>query len=84
MTTNQIDLNIIVNGKPFTVEANINEPLKAEIPKALVAAGQQGRQNEDWQLKLNGNALPLDAKIKDLGLTSGITLFLTLEAGDLG
>lgn len=78
----KITLIFIINGANFRVEANVNEPLKDAVAKALRESGNTGRPLSDWQVRdANGVLLDIDRKIKDLGLTSGARLFLTLAVG---
>tara|TARA_B100000609_G_C16980564_1_gene313596 strand:- start:118 stop:411 length:294 start_codon:yes stop_codon:yes gene_type:complete len=78
---NKIDLLIIVNGTPTTVEANVNAPLKTAVEKALSDTGNTGRPITDWQLKWNDQVLDLDKKIKEFEFPEGAELFLSLKAG---
>jgi hypothetical protein len=81
---NKIVLDVIVEGVEAKVEINENAPLQTLIPKALKETGNQGRQPDDWQLKLDGNVLDLNRKTKEYNFGPGTKLFLSLRAGALG
>lgn len=75
-------LEIIVNGQSTTIEANPNQPLRSVIGRALAQTGNTGQPPESWEFRDDaGNTLAVDARIEDLGLTSGQRLFLNLKAG---
>lgn len=79
---NKIDLTIIVNGQPTTVEANVNAPLKTVIERALHQTHTTGQPPDAWELRdAAGVALDLDKKIGTFGFASGAQLFLNLKAG---
>lgn len=79
---NKIQLEVIVNGQPTTVEANVNAPLHTIIPKALEQTGNAGQPPESWELRdQNGVLLPLETKIEDFNFPAGTKLFLNLKAG---
>ncbi|MER8758032.1 DUF2604 domain-containing protein [Mesorhizobium sp. M0976] len=82
---NKINLTIIVNGEPVSVEANVNAPLHTIIAKALTDSGNVGQPPENWELKDEGGAV-LDAskKIEEIGIAAGQKLFLSLKAGAAG
>lgn len=78
----KITLIFVINGANFSVEANVNDPLKAAVQRALQESGNTGRPLSDWQVRdANGVLVDIDRKIKDLGLTNGARLFLTLAVG---
>lgn len=82
---NKVTLTIVVNGEPVSVEANLNAPLNTVITKALAESGNVGQPPENWELKDEaGNVLDASKKIGDLGLASGVKLFLSLKAGAAG
>lgn len=75
-------LTVIVNGVPTEVEQNANAPLKSIIGKALEQTGNQGRPQDDWELRdAAGNVLDLDKKIGDYHFPPDTKLFLNLKAG---
>ncbi|MER9548332.1 DUF2604 domain-containing protein [Mesorhizobium sp. M0322] len=84
-SNNKINLTIIVNGEPVSVEANVNAPLHTIIAKALTDSGNVGQPPENWELKDEGGAV-LDAskKIEEIGIAAGQKLFLSLKAGAAG
>lgn len=78
----KIDLVIVVNGQPTTVEANENSPLNTVIPKALHQTGNQGQPPENWELRdAAGNLLDGDKKISTFHFDKNTRLFLNLKAG---
>jgi hypothetical protein len=77
----KIDLVVIVNGQPTTVEAQLNAPLHTIIPKALHQTGNQGQPPSNWELRdAAGNLLP-DNKISTFHFDHNTRLFLNLKAG---
>lgn len=85
-SNNKIQLQIVVNGNPVTVEANIHEPLEALLVPTLKKAGVAGNPEPDrWIFKdQNGNVLDKNKKVGDFGFAAGATIFLSLEAGIAG
>lgn len=77
----KISLIIVVNGTPATIEIQSKAPLKAAAEKALEETHNAGRPLSDWEMKFNEKTLDLNAKVEDLGLEDGQTLFLSLKAG---
>lgn len=78
----KITLIFVINGSNFPVDANVNDPLKEAVARALRESGNTGRPLSDWQVRdANGVLLDIDRKIKDLGLRTGARLFLTLAVG---
>ncbi len=84
MNANKETITVVVDGTPYEVSVNENAVVRTIIPEALNASHSANRQPDDWQLKYNGQPLPLNSKIKDLHLPAGATLFLSLVAGVLG
>jgi hypothetical protein len=80
---NKIAIEVIVNGQPTVVEANVNAPLKTVIPKALDQTGNAaGQPPENWELRdVNGQLLDVAQKIETFGFAPGVRLFLNLKAG---
>lgn len=79
---NKIDIEIVVNGTPTTVEANVNAPLRTVIGKALEQTNNTGQPRENWDLKdESGNVLDLSKKVEEYNFPAGITLYLSLKAG---
>ncbi len=85
-SSNEIELQIVVNGNPVMMEANINEPLHALLVPTLKKAGVAGNPEPDrWVFKdQNGNVLDKNKKVGDFGFAAGATIFLSLEAGIAG
>lgn len=82
MPDNKIDLEIVVNGQPTVVSANINAPLHTVIPHALGQTGNAGQPPENWEIRDAGGALlALDEKIKTFQFPESTRLFLNLKAG---
>lgn len=82
MAHEKLDLTIIVNGQPTTVDVEPSAPLRTVIPKALEQTGNQGQPPENWELRnANGEVLDVTKKVRDFGFTSGTKLFLNLKAG---
>lgn len=78
---NKIDLNIVVNGRAVTVDANVNAPLRTAVPEALRKSGNVGEPDE-WELRdEGGNLLDISHKIGSFGFTAAATLFLSRKAG---
>jgi hypothetical protein len=79
---NKVQLEVVVNGTGTALEANIHEPLRAIIPKALEQTGNEGQPPENWELRdANGTPLPIDQKVEDFHFEQGTKLFLNLKAG---
>lgn len=80
--SNQIAIEVIVNGQPTVVEANVHAPLMTIIPKALDQTGNTGQPPENWELRdSNGQLLDVSRKIESFGFAPGVRLFLNLKAG---
>jgi hypothetical protein len=78
----KLDLTIVVNGQPTTVEANPNAPLHTVIPKALQQTNNTGQGVENWELRdAAGNLLDASRKIETFNFAPGTNLFLNLKAG---
>ena len=83
---NDVTLNVSVNGgAAVPVTANKNAPLRTIVQKALDATETKGQPAENWDVKdVNGNVLPLDKKIEELGFAADVILFLSLKVGAAG
>lgn len=82
MPENKVNLEVIVNGQPTTVEANKNAPLRTIIERALQQTGNAGQPPDNWELRdAAGVLLPLDQKIEDFHFPTDVKLFLNLKAG---
>ncbi len=79
---NELDLNIVVNGQPVTVKANIQAPLLTVIERALAQTGNSGQPIGNWELRdAGGQVLDPTRKISEFNFAPGTTLFLNLKAG---
>jgi hypothetical protein len=79
---NQIELNVVVNGQPVLVKANVEAPVSTLIEHALQQSGNSGQPIGNWELRdASGQILDPTRKIEDYNLQSGATLFLNLKAG---
>ena len=47
----KLPLTIVVNGQPTSLEANLEEPLGALIPRALEQTGNTGQPPDQWELR---------------------------------
>ena len=82
-TDNKVNLNIVVNGTPTTVEANENSAVASVIEKALHQTGNAGQPPDAWQLNdPDGNPLGLELKVRDVAAFP--KLYLSLRAGVAG
>jgi hypothetical protein len=78
----KLRLEVVVNGTPSAVDANLEAPLLTVIPLALQQTGNVGQPPDNWELRdVNGNLLDLHTKIESFGFTPGTRLFLNLKAG---
>lgn len=79
-----ITLNFRIQNEIIPIDkVNINQPLSVAVNKAL-KDNNQVRQLEEWIVTFNGNQLDVSQKIKNLGLSDGDTLKLTLTEGGGG
>ncbi len=79
-----ITLNFRIQNETIVVDnVNINQPLSVAVKKAL-KDHDQGRPIEDWIVTFNGNQLDISKKVKDLNLSDGDILKLTLKDGGGG
>jgi len=79
---NEIELNVVVNGQPVPVKANVEAPVSTLIEHALKQSGNSGQPIANWELRdASGQILDPTRKIEDYNLHSGATLFLNLKAG---
>jgi hypothetical protein len=78
----KLDLTVVVNGQPTTINAEPEAPLGSIIPKALEQTGNVGQPPQNWELRdVNGNVLDPARKIETFGFVSGVAIFLNLRAG---
>lgn len=79
---NRLVLEIIVNGQPTELEANLNAPLHTVIALALSQTGNAGQPPENWELRdMAGVLLGLEKKIEEFQFPPNARLFLNLKAG---
>jgi hypothetical protein len=79
---NKIPIEVIVNGQPTLIEANVNAPLHTIIPHALDQTGNAGQPAENWELRdAAGQLLDTSQKVEAFGWAPGVRLFLNLKAG---
>lgn len=79
---NEIELNVVINGQPVLVKANIEAPVSTLIEHALKQSGNSGQPVANWEMRdATGQILDPARKIEDYKLHSGATLFLNLKAG---
>lgn len=84
MASNQqkITLIFIINGVDFSLEANVNAPLKEAVVRALAESHNTGRPPDEWEVRdSNGVLLEMLRSLRDLGLKNGARLFLSLRVG---
>lgn len=83
MADKKITLEVVVNGSPTPVEANVNQPLRGIKEKALDKSGNSaGQPPENWEFRdAPGAVIDESRKIGELGLTEGSRVFLNLRAG---
>ncbi len=82
---NQISIRYIVNGEETLVDkVNVNQPLKVSAEQALKQTGNHSRDLSEFQAKYNNNDVNLNAKVEDLKIPSGATIYLSLKIGQGG
>jgi hypothetical protein len=82
MSANKVSLEVVVNGSPTPIEANVNQPLHAIKGKALSQTGNSGQPPENWEFRdAPGALIDESKKVGELGLTDGSRVFLNLKAG---
>lgn len=80
----KISLTIIVQGTAVALEANVHQPLKSLIGKALAEAAVPGG-TENWYFSNEAGAeLDAEKSVADLGLVAGQTILLNQRAGAAG
>ncbi len=78
----QLHLVFVINGVEQPESVNDNQPLHAARNQALAHSKNTGRPMDEWIVYgPNGNVLEPGAKVKNLGLTDGARLTLSLGAG---
>lgn len=82
---NKGSIVVVVAGTETVIEYNQNEPLKNVVNRALKDTGNQGRKEEDWQLKYEGVAITdWSKKVGEYGFPATAVLYLSLREGVLG
>lgn len=80
----KISLTIVVQGTAVALEANVHQPLKSLIGKALADAAVPGG-TENWYFSNEaGGELDAEKNIADLDLVTGQTILLNQRAGAAG
>lgn len=83
--SNKGSIVVVVAGTEVVVEYNVNEPLKNVVNGALKQTGNEGRKQEDWQLKFNGVEITdWSQKVGQYGFPPNAVLYLSLREGVLG
>ena len=78
----KVTLTVVVNGQPTQVEATLNEPLMAVIPKALEQTGNAGQPPANWVMRDAAcNVLDVRETVGSFHFVAGMALFLNLKAG---
>lgn len=79
---NKLELIVVVNGQPVTVEGNVHAPLRTVMEHALQQSGNSGQPLENWQLRdAGGQVFDASQKLEEFHFPPGTTLFLNLMAG---
>ena len=81
---NKIDLIFETPTGPFTVDANVNQPLKVAYQKALHDSGNDHLNPDEYRVRLGDDYLDLDQKVGALGLVSGTVLRIQRRTGSGG
>jgi hypothetical protein len=78
----KLSLQIVIGGLTTSLEFNPKQPLHAVIAEALGKTGNSGRRPGEW-LATNQAGDPLDTgkTLEELGIVSGMRLFLSPGAG---
>ena len=79
---NQVEITVVVNGEPVTVQVNPHEQVQALIEIAFSKSNNAGQPLANWELRDSaGNVLDSTHKLAEYSIASGATLFLSLKAG---
>lgn len=80
--SNHIELTVVVNGQPISVEVNASDPLQTVITLALAKSGNAGQPAQNWELRdAEGRVLVLSRPVGEFGFNEHTKLFLSLKAG---
>lgn len=78
----EIDVKVVVNGRPVDLKVNIENPVSKLIEEALKKSGNTGQPASNWEMRdSSGTVLDPARKIGSYGVEPGATLFLNLKAG---
>lgn len=82
---NKITVTVVVNGRPYEVEANINTPIQVLMLAAINESNSPEKNLDKWKLTTEGGEkLDPSAKIGAAGIAAGMTLLLNPMAGAAG
>ena len=78
-----ISLIFRIRNESITIDkVNVNQPLSVAVERAL--KDEEARKSGDWVVTYNGTQVDPSRKVRDLNLTDGALLKLTLKAGGGG
>lgn len=78
----EIEVRVVVNGRPVEVKVNVEELVIKLIEEALRKSGNTGQPASNWELRdASGTILDPTRKIESYHIEQGATLFLNLKAG---
>jgi hypothetical protein len=83
---NQIDVTVVVGGKPVPVSVNSQQKVEQLIREGLNEAKQNGAKPEDWVLRTaDGREFTNQGqRVRDAGIVTGVTLYLDPKEGGGG
>lgn len=70
-----ITVTVVYNGQPLQFSENPNEPVRALFQKALAKFGLGG-DGSNLFIRMGNQQLSLDAKLKDVPVQEGATLYI--------
>lgn len=74
-------VTFVIQGKPFPVEVNPNQPIKAGIVKALQQSGNTGNPDE-WKARTeDGKVLDINKSFEEQGITGPTKILLNKGPG---
>lgn len=74
--------NVVVSGAGRQVTVNGQETFEHVVGEALRESGNQGQPPSEWELRtVDGVLIEQTMRVRERGLPSGTTLFLTPRAG---
>jgi hypothetical protein len=80
MTANKETIVVVVSGKAFPVEADVNAPIQSVVARALELSGNTGQPIQNWELRdADGHEIDLHKKVGDF--PNGTKLFLNQKVG---